>query len=104
MAGTPVNHKPLLFRTRELAPTTPHSFHAGWPQTSPKSTTFFIPPEEGDLLLTSFLILTIFGDLVLFSVFIFIYLAMGSLSCGVWNHSSPTRDRTQASCLGSVES
>ena len=69
-----------------------HSFHAGWPQTSPKSTTFFIPLEEGDLLLTSFLILTMFGDLVLFSVFIFIYLAMGSLSCDVWNHSSLTRD------------
>lgn len=82
-----------------------HSFHAGWPQTSSKSTTFCIPLEEGGLLLTSFLILTTFGDSVLFLVFIFIYLAVGSLSCGVsGNHSSPTRDRTQASCLGSGES
>ena len=81
-----------------------HGFHVGWPQTSLRSTTFFIPLEEGDLLLTSFLILTMFGDSVLFLVFIFIYLAVGSLSCGVWNHSSPTRDRTQASCLGSGES
>lgn len=29
---------------------------------------------------------------------------MGSLSCDVWNHSSLTRNRTQAPCLGSVGS
>lgn len=28
-----------------------HGFHTVWPQTSSKSTTFFIPPDEGDLLI-----------------------------------------------------
>ena len=53
------------------------------------------------------------NSLLFFLNFLFIYLAVPGLSCGTWNlqslfqhagSSSLTRDQTQATCIGSVES